>query len=317
MIQLLTKRGALTSCKYERYPWWSTCVGLTRPPANGRLTIDCILDKDKGRPGVYRKNGVLVIKTESGETHSVDVSYQIEDIKILDFGESESWDAFPTRTISVSNSQPWEIRGTASSQVDWIQVSPEEFVCPPKKEVQIAVTVRKPLNAERKTIFNSDQAVIINYGTNREVYIAQLKTRAKPGSIPHRVGDITFEFGLDAASKLPIEELPVEHERPWSVSVSVQSMFEWLKVEPETFYAPAKEVSVVKLSLTDAARQLGAGQHFFENALVVTMAQEKKQHSVLLKIAEKGSSGTDTVKLHFEIRKDGKPIDPLRLLPRR
>lgn len=35
------------------------------------------------------------------------------------------------------------------------------------------------------------------------------------------------------------------------------------------------------------------------------------------KIAEKGSSGTDTVKLHFEIRKDGKPIDPTRLLPRR
>ena len=35
------------------------------------------------------------------------------------------------------------------------------------------------------------------------------------------------------------------------------------------------------------------------------------------KIAEKGSSGTDTVKLHFEIRKEGKPIDPVRVLPRR
>jgi lipoprotein NlpD len=34
-------------------------------------------------------------------------------------------------------------------------------------------------------------------------------------------------------------------------------------------------------------------------------------------IAEKGSSGTDTVKLHFEIRKEGKPIDPQRVLPRR
>jgi lipoprotein NlpD len=35
------------------------------------------------------------------------------------------------------------------------------------------------------------------------------------------------------------------------------------------------------------------------------------------KIAEKGSSGTDTVKLHFEIRKEGKPVDPQKLLPRR
>ena len=35
------------------------------------------------------------------------------------------------------------------------------------------------------------------------------------------------------------------------------------------------------------------------------------------KIATKGSSGTDSVRLHFEIRKAGKPIAPLSLLPRR
>jgi lipoprotein NlpD len=35
------------------------------------------------------------------------------------------------------------------------------------------------------------------------------------------------------------------------------------------------------------------------------------------KIATKGNSGTDEVKLHFEIRKAGKPVDPARLLPRR
>lgn len=35
------------------------------------------------------------------------------------------------------------------------------------------------------------------------------------------------------------------------------------------------------------------------------------------KIAERGSSGTDSVKLHFEIRRRGRPVDPLQLLPRR
>lgn len=35
------------------------------------------------------------------------------------------------------------------------------------------------------------------------------------------------------------------------------------------------------------------------------------------RIAEKGSSGTDGVRLHFEIRRAGKPIDPLGVLPRR
>lgn len=34
-------------------------------------------------------------------------------------------------------------------------------------------------------------------------------------------------------------------------------------------------------------------------------------------IAEKGSSATNTVKLHFEIRREGKPVDPNKLLPGR
>ena len=33
------------------------------------------------------------------------------------------------------------------------------------------------------------------------------------------------------------------------------------------------------------------------------------------KIAEMGSSDADRVQLHFEIRRQGKPIDPARLLP--
>lgn len=35
------------------------------------------------------------------------------------------------------------------------------------------------------------------------------------------------------------------------------------------------------------------------------------------KIAEMGSTGTDEVKLHFEIRRQGEPVDPIRYLPRR
>ncbi|MEM1403474.1 MAG: peptidoglycan DD-metalloendopeptidase family protein [Pseudomonadota bacterium] len=34
-------------------------------------------------------------------------------------------------------------------------------------------------------------------------------------------------------------------------------------------------------------------------------------------VATRGSSGTDAIKLHFEIRRRGRPVDPLSLLPRR
>jgi len=33
------------------------------------------------------------------------------------------------------------------------------------------------------------------------------------------------------------------------------------------------------------------------------------------KIAEMGSTDTDQVRLHFEIRRLGKPVDPIKLLP--
>ena len=35
------------------------------------------------------------------------------------------------------------------------------------------------------------------------------------------------------------------------------------------------------------------------------------------RIAEMGSTGTERVKLHFEVRRDGKPLNPIRFLPRR
>ena len=34
-------------------------------------------------------------------------------------------------------------------------------------------------------------------------------------------------------------------------------------------------------------------------------------------IAHMGSTGAETVRLHFEIRLDGKPVDPLKYLPER
>jgi lipoprotein NlpD len=47
------------------------------------------------------------------------------------------------------------------------------------------------------------------------------------------------------------------------------------------------------------------------------LVKEGTQVSSRQPIAEMGSSGTDRVKLHFEIRRRGQPVDPLQYLPRR
>lgn len=46
------------------------------------------------------------------------------------------------------------------------------------------------------------------------------------------------------------------------------------------------------------------------------MVKEGERVSLGQEIAKVGKTGTDSVKLHFEIRYKGKPIDPLRLLPK-
>ncbi|MCJ0972797.1 peptidoglycan DD-metalloendopeptidase family protein [Pseudomonas sp. PS1] len=47
------------------------------------------------------------------------------------------------------------------------------------------------------------------------------------------------------------------------------------------------------------------------------LVQEGQQVKAGQSIAEMGSTGTDRVKLHFEIRRQGKPVDPLQYLPKR
>ncbi|WP_430765369.1 peptidoglycan DD-metalloendopeptidase family protein [Pseudomonas citronellolis] len=47
------------------------------------------------------------------------------------------------------------------------------------------------------------------------------------------------------------------------------------------------------------------------------LVREGQQVKVGQSIAEMGSTGTDRVKLHFEIRRQGKPVDPLQYLPPR
>ncbi len=58
-------------------------------------------------------------------------------------------------------------------------------------------------------------------------------------------------------------------------------------------------------------RYLSAYAH--NNRILVKEGDEVK---IGQRIAEMGSTGTESVRLHFEIRRDGKPVNPVRYLPR-
>lgn len=65
------------------------------------------------------------------------------------------------------------------------------------------------------------------------------------------------------------------------------------------------------LILKHSEQELSAYGH--NKRLLIKEGQKVTAGSV---IAELGDSGTDSAKLHFEVRINGKPVDPLRLLPR-
>jgi lipoprotein NlpD len=66
------------------------------------------------------------------------------------------------------------------------------------------------------------------------------------------------------------------------------------------------------LIIRHSDRYLSAYAH--NSALLVAEGQAVK---VGERIAEIGDSGTDSMRLHFEVRRDGRPVDPLELLPQR
>jgi lipoprotein NlpD len=54
---------------------------------------------------------------------------------------------------------------------------------------------------------------------------------------------------------------------------------------------------------------------YAHTSLILVREKEKIKAGQI--IAEIGSTGTDRVKLHFEIRRNGRPVDPLQFLPKR
>lgn len=94
----------------------------------------------------------------------------------------------------------------------------------------------------------------------------------------------------------------------------------------------ASEGSAVMAASSGTVVYAGNNLHGYGNLLIIKhndsyvsayghnrslLVKEGQKVSAGQKIAEMGSTGADRVKLHFEIRLNGKPVDPLKYLPKK
>ena len=82
----------------------------------------------------------------------------------------------------------------------------------------------------------------------------------------------------------------------------------------------AREVLCIKVLGGSRRRYAGIGDIFVGTVKEAMPGAAVKKGDVVKagqKIAELGDSDADQAKLHFEIRRQGKPLDPIKLLPPR
>lgn len=118
----------------------------------------------------------------------------------------------------------------------------------------------------------------------------------------------------------------------WPVNGRIVSRFAGPKALNKGIDIAAKKGEPVRAAEAGTVVYAGDGLRGYGNLLIIKhndnyLSAYAHNHRLLVaegelvkagqQIAEVGSSGTNTDKLHFEIRRDGTPVDPLRYLPSR
>lgn len=121
-----------------------------------------------------------------------------------------------------------------------------------------------------------------------------------------------------------------EMEWTWPCTGSVLSKFNPNNVQKKGIDISGKEGSPVVAASDGEVVYSGSSLRGYGNLIIIkhnknfltayahnrkNMVKEGDRVVIGQRIAEMGRSGTDMVKLHFEVRQQGKPIDPQGVLP--
>ena len=179
-----------------------------------------------------------------------------------------------------------------------------------------------------------------NAVTTRPVTVAKMETRTLDGSKapPAVAASTTAPVATPAAPPAPVAPPPAAAPRDgdddinllWPASGPVVSGFDDTRSKGLSISGKAGDPVVA--SADGKVVYAGSGLRGYGNLVIIKhnniyltayahnqalMVKEEQNVKRGQKIAEMGSTDSDRVLLHFEIRKQGKPIDPAKLLPAR
>lgn len=166
--------------------------------------------------------------------------------------------------------------------------------------------------------------------TTRPISTAKVETRpldGKPSGSPQTIEPATPPASAAAATVAASED---ELSWSWPAVGSVIGQFDELRNKGLDIGGKAGDP--VYAAADGRVMYAGSGARGYGNMIIIKHANNYlsayghnqallvKEDQVVRKgqrIAEMGNSDSDQVKLHFELRKQGKPIDPAKLLPSR
>ena len=169
--------------------------------------------------------------------------------------------------------------------------------------------------------------------TNKARTVAPVMVKEKPTSAPKQSASskATTPPVSAANTKVQTKRSSVIVWR-WPVYGNVVGKFKTKGTVNKGINIAGKKGVVIKAAASGKVVYAGNGLLGYGNLVIVdhnqqflsayahnsrVLVKENDMVEAGQKIAEMGSSGADQVMLHFEIRRDGKPVDPLRYLPKR
>jgi hypothetical protein len=210
----------------------------------------------------------------------------------------------PIQSITVTNVNPWPVKCTISSSLNWLAVEPKEVELGPNGNAFVNVTLSPKADPLPNDTYDEDEGLVIQMPGKRIAYAVQLKVdlpTSTPGaektaaetpvtiqddkkSVSKVVYDIDFGLISSWPAKLPSKEITLENSSGLPVLGTASCRLGWLQVTPDRFTIPGKGTTHLVIGLAEEARKLAADDYHAEDAIILDIGGRKSWINVKLQV---------------------------------